>query len=644
MKNTDFLNLELPEREDKINVEVLTSDFKIIEDIIKQHAVVETMELDGVGAITGAIGPYIRLQNISEQQVTVDIGNETIVLESGENKIIRETAQNIGVITSGNVHITYFTNAKTYTDRNFYDKKKVDELLSKVEATVEVDAELSEISMNPVQNKIVTQELKKAINTNYKMMCFNNRTNIKSIAHRGYSTVAAENTISAYKAARLSGFDYVETDVRFTSDDVPVLLHDSTIDRTSNGTGRISSLTYDYVRTLDFGGERIPSFEEFIKFCKYTGLHPYIEFKNDGTYSNEQIESLYNLVKKYGMLKNSTWISFTSSYLEVIKSLDDSVRIGFLMSETSAEYTSNTYLATLQSLKTDNNEVFLDVLYSIVSDSMLNTCMENGFEMEVWTVDTESDILALNPYITGVTSNALHANSVMCDYYLVTETHDDAVIDLDFANYDGNGTISNIGVFENCDAVVTGTTTQSNGAVTFATTAKAIITSDYINQILQSAEYTIVIAVDSYTLSGKTYERIFRCDTDVPSLYYHKNNGGFSFKISSVTPTGDGLSYYNPDIVTLNGTSYCSLNNITNNTMFVFTKDSVGRHIYVNGALAVSQSLSGATVSTAKDIGIGDTNNAGYNLGSLTVSMFKMYDRALSQAKIINLINEEGGE
>lgn len=158
MKNTDFLNLELPEREDKINVEVLTSDFKIIEDIIKQHAVVETMELDGVGAITGAIGPYIRLQNISKQQVTVDIGNETIVLESGENKIIRETAQNIGVITSGNVHITYFTNAKTYTDRNFYDKKKVDELLKNVEANVEVDAELSETSENPVQNKVITEQ------------------------------------------------------------------------------------------------------------------------------------------------------------------------------------------------------------------------------------------------------------------------------------------------------------------------------------------------------------------------------------------------------------------------------------------------------------------------------------------------------
>ena len=159
MKNTDFLNLELPEREDKINVGVLTSDFEIIENIIKQHAVVETMELDGVGAITGAIGPYIRLQNISEQQVTVDIGNETIVLESGENKIIRETAQNIGVITSGNVHITYFANAKTYADRNFYDKKKVDELLKNVEANVEVDAELSEISENPVQNKVITAEL-----------------------------------------------------------------------------------------------------------------------------------------------------------------------------------------------------------------------------------------------------------------------------------------------------------------------------------------------------------------------------------------------------------------------------------------------------------------------------------------------------
>lgn len=164
MRNTDFMNLSLPEGADKIDVEILNSDFTAIENLLEQHAIIETMTLDGEGVIIGAIGPYIRLQNIDTVQVSVDIGNETYTLASGENVIIRETAENIGIITSGNVHITYFVNPKTYADKGFYTKEKVDELLSNVEATVEVDAELSETSENPVQNKVIAAALQEQIN------------------------------------------------------------------------------------------------------------------------------------------------------------------------------------------------------------------------------------------------------------------------------------------------------------------------------------------------------------------------------------------------------------------------------------------------------------------------------------------------
>lgn len=159
MKNTDFMNLSLPEGSDKIDVEILNNDFTAIENLLKQHAITETMTLNGEGVIIGAIGPYIRLQNIDASQVSIDIGKETYTLASGENIVIRETAENIGIITSGNVNITYFVNSKTYADKEFYTKEKVDELLSNVEATVEVDAELSETSENPVQNKVITAEL-----------------------------------------------------------------------------------------------------------------------------------------------------------------------------------------------------------------------------------------------------------------------------------------------------------------------------------------------------------------------------------------------------------------------------------------------------------------------------------------------------
>lgn len=109
--------------------------------------------------------------------------------------------------------------------------------------------------------------------------------NIRAVNHRGYCTEAPENTLSAFRLSKKMGFRYVECDVSFTSDTVPVLLHDSTVDRTSNGSGNISAMTLEQVKALDFGswksaeyaGEKIPTFEEFMLLCKQIGLHPYIE-------------------------------------------------------------------------------------------------------------------------------------------------------------------------------------------------------------------------------------------------------------------------------------------------------------------------------------------------------------------------------
>lgn len=244
---------------------------------------------------------------------------------------------------------------------------------------------------------------------------------MRSIAHRGYSSTAPENTLAAYKEAKAQGFNTAECDVQFTADGVAVLLHDNTVDRTSNGAGNISGLTYEYVSSLDFGswksskyaGEKIPTFEEFIYLCKCLSIHAYIEFKNDTTFTQSQIESVYEIVKKYDMLKNVTWISFDIDYLGIIKEADSTARIGVLISEVSQDYTNGTYIETLQSLKTENNIVFLDVLNTIINDTMIENCLNNGFSVEAWTVDTEEEILALNPYVSGVTSNNLKASQVL---------------------------------------------------------------------------------------------------------------------------------------------------------------------------------------------------------------------------------------
>ena len=99
---------------------------------------------------------------------------------------------------------------------------------------------------------------------------FENRdSHVKAIAHRGYSADAPENTLVAYRLAKEKGFSYVECDISFTKDGVAVLLHDATIDRTTNATGNISDLNYDEIKDLDAGSwfdekykdEKIPTFE-----------------------------------------------------------------------------------------------------------------------------------------------------------------------------------------------------------------------------------------------------------------------------------------------------------------------------------------------------------------------------------------------
>jgi len=92
---------------------------------------------------------------------------------------------------------------------------------------------------------------------------------ITIIAHRGGTQVKPENTMGAFEHAASVGADYFELDVRTTADDSIIVIHDGTVDRTTNGTGAVNSLTFAYIRTLDAGqGEVIPTLSEVLLFAK----------------------------------------------------------------------------------------------------------------------------------------------------------------------------------------------------------------------------------------------------------------------------------------------------------------------------------------------------------------------------------------
>ena len=108
-------------------------------------------------------------------------------------------------------------------------------------------------------------------------------------SHRGGGATAPENTLAAVSAALAGGFEYVEVDVALTADGHPVLMHDAKVDRTTNGTGRLDSLTLAEVRALDagswfdpsFAGTRVPTLVEFLDLLAQSGGRAIIELKGE---------------------------------------------------------------------------------------------------------------------------------------------------------------------------------------------------------------------------------------------------------------------------------------------------------------------------------------------------------------------------
>ena len=246
-----------------------------------------------------------------------------------------------------------------------------------------------------------------------------NSYGMNSIALMGYSTEAPENTLSAVRLAHEKGFDMVTCDVSFTSDGVGVLLHDDTIDRTSDGEGNIADMTLAQVKEFDFGSwksaayadEEIPTFEEFIKVCKYMSIHPYIQVKSSATQAN--IESLVTTVFRSGMLNKVTWVSSDIDVLTAINQLNAKARLGYATESITVEQ-----IAELEALKTETNDVFFYANNANLIVSIVDSCISKYLPIEVYGVNEVSEIENLHPYITGVASPDKVAGQILYDKYM----------------------------------------------------------------------------------------------------------------------------------------------------------------------------------------------------------------------------------
>ncbi|MEZ0345223.1 MAG: glycerophosphodiester phosphodiesterase family protein [Infirmifilum sp.] len=145
------------------------------------------------------------------------------------------------------------------------------------------------------------------------------------VAHRGASGYEPENTLRAVRRALEMKVDAVEVDVRLSKDGVPVVMHDETVDRTTNGRGRVRDMTVEELRKLDAGrGERIPLLEEVLDEVRGRSVL-FLELKE-----SDAAKPALELVERRGMLEEVLFISFDERALSAVRAEQPAAHLGLI--------------------------------------------------------------------------------------------------------------------------------------------------------------------------------------------------------------------------------------------------------------------------------------------------------------------------
>jgi len=160
------------------------------------------------------------------------------------------------------------------------------------------------------------------------------------IGHRGGGALAPENTLAGLRKAAAMGFGSVEFDVMLSSDKVPLLIHDETLDRTTNGSGAVSVTPYAKIAALDagawfgthYGGERVPRFDDAAKLCIELGLFANVEIKPAAGFERETASIACEIARKLwvGAARRPLISSFQKDCLEVARESAPEFERGYL--------------------------------------------------------------------------------------------------------------------------------------------------------------------------------------------------------------------------------------------------------------------------------------------------------------------------
>lgn len=214
------------------------------------------------------------------------------------------------------------------------------------------------------------------------------------IAHRGANRFAPQNTLHAFKKAVELNSDGVETDVHVTKDGHLVLCHNGTVDKTSNGKGKISDMSLRDLRNFDFGswfGSKfkntpIPTLDEFLQSVENTALSVLdIELKQQKDDNLDFVEKVIAKVRDYGLESKLFISSFDYKILEKVKQIDSKIQTGYLY-PAMGDIVKRKLCAPINIAKKYNID-FLLPHHGYVSKKLIEKAHSAGMRVGVWTVN-----------------------------------------------------------------------------------------------------------------------------------------------------------------------------------------------------------------------------------------------------------------
>ncbi|MFS0674978.1 glycerophosphodiester phosphodiesterase [Ornithinibacillus sp. 179-J 7C1 HS] len=211
---------------------------------------------------------------------------------------------------------------------------------------------------------------------------------IRGIAHRGYPVNYPENTLSSFQAAIDLGFSHMELDVHMSKDGIPVVMHDHTIDRMTNGSGEIRKLTLEELKQFTISpNETIPTLEEALQLAK-DRIIVSIELKKPKLYQGIE-QKVYEIIKNLHMEDQVYIISFNHDCLFKLRAISSDVKIGPLVNKVR-----NSHYQLIQKL----NAEYFAVKYTSIKEKHIKKCEEMGVQLVVWTVNTVEHMKSIKQY------------------------------------------------------------------------------------------------------------------------------------------------------------------------------------------------------------------------------------------------------